>query len=49
MKIIADTGHRPGNEWMVDECALWNGSSGGAAKCVKYAQKHNKPICQPLE
>lgn len=31
------------NEWMVDNCnivvALWNGSPGGTANCVKYAEK----------
>lgn len=36
------------NEWMVDHCniliAVWNGSSGGTANCVKYAQTKNKEI-----
>lgn len=36
------------NEWMVDNCdrlvALWDGSSGGTANCVKYAEKVGKPI-----
>lgn len=36
------------NKWMVDHCdkvcALWDGSSGGTAHCVAYAQKKNKPI-----
>jgi len=36
------------NEWMVDHCdalvAVWDGSSGGTANCVKYAQKMKKPI-----
>lgn len=30
------------NEWMVDNCnlliAVWNGSAGGTANCVKYAR-----------
>ena len=34
------------NEWMVDNCdvliAIWDGSSGGTANCVKYAQSKNK-------
>jgi len=36
------------NEWMVDECdhliAVWDGTSGGTANCVKYAQTQSKPI-----
>lgn len=36
------------NEWMVDNCdivvALWNGTQGGTANCIKYANKVNKPI-----
>ena len=36
------------NEWMVDNCdvliAVWDGSSGGTANCVKYAQKMKKKI-----
>ena len=36
------------NEWMVDNCdtvlALWNGTSGGTANCVAYAEKMGKPI-----
>lgn len=36
------------NEWMVDNSdqvlALWNGSSGGTANCIKYAEKVGKPI-----
>lgn len=31
------------NEWMVDRCdvllALWNGTAGGTANCVAYAQR----------
>lgn len=34
------------NKWMVDQCsylnALWNGSEGGTANCVKYAK--NKKV-----
>jgi len=36
------------NEWMVNNCtrlaALWNGSDGGTANCVGYAQKLERPI-----
>jgi uncharacterized phage-like protein YoqJ len=36
------------NKWMVDHCdalvAIWNGTSGGTANCVKYALSVNKPI-----
>jgi uncharacterized phage-like protein YoqJ len=36
------------NEFMVDQCdvlfALWNGSPGGTANCVRYAQKVGKKI-----
>lgn len=36
------------NEWMVDNSdqvlALWDGSDGGTANCVKYANKVGKPI-----
>lgn len=35
------------NEWMVNECdrlyAYWNGSSGGTANCVRYAETVMKP------
>ena len=35
------------NEWMVDECAalvaLWDGSAGGTANCLKYANKIGRP------
>mgnify|MGYP003392972328 CR=1 FL=1 len=34
------------NEWMVDNCdkiiALWNGSPGGTANCLKYALDQGK-------
>lgn len=36
------------NEYIVDHCAIllavWNGSSGGTANCVKYAEKVRRPI-----
>lgn len=36
------------NKWMVDNAdviiALWNGSSGGTANCVKYAEKNLKKV-----
>lgn len=36
------------NEYMVDRAdlilALWNGSSGGTANCIQYAQKVHKPV-----
>ena len=36
------------NQWMVDnsECvlALWNGTPGGTANCVRYANNANKPV-----
>jgi uncharacterized phage-like protein YoqJ len=36
------------NEWMVDNAdailALWNGSPGGTANCIQYAQSKGKPI-----
>jgi hypothetical protein len=36
------------NEWMVDRCdlvaALWDGSSGGTANCVHYAERVGRPI-----
>lgn len=36
------------NKWMVDNCdtvlAIWNGTDGGTANCVRYAQAANKPI-----
>lgn len=36
------------NEWMVnhatDLCALWNGTSGGTANCVKYANYKALPV-----
>jgi len=36
------------NEWMVDHChalvAVWNGTGGGTANCVRYAKRVGKPI-----
>lgn len=36
------------NEWMVDHgdevLAIWDGTKGGTANCVKYAQRKNKHI-----
>jgi len=36
------------NEWMVDNCdlliAVWDGTSGGTANCVKYAKQKSKSI-----
>jgi len=36
------------NEWIVDNSdgllACWDGSNGGTANCVQYAQRFNKPI-----
>jgi uncharacterized phage-like protein YoqJ len=35
------------NIWMVDNCdaliAVWNGTKGGTANCVRYARQVNKP------
>jgi len=36
------------NQYMVDRCdvvlALWNGSPGGTANCIRYAKNIHKPI-----
>lgn len=36
------------NQWMVDRChllvAVWNGTPGGTASCVAYAEKVQRPI-----
>jgi uncharacterized phage-like protein YoqJ len=41
------------NEWMVDHSALvlalWNGSKGGTANCIRYANKVKKPIINVWE
>ena len=53
VKLVTDETYKPylmqvRNEYMVDLAdkiiAVWNGSSGGTANCVKYAQKKNKEI-----
>lgn len=55
VRVVCSGGYHPAkmqhrNEWMVDNSdvllALWNGSSGGTANCVRYAQKRNKPTIQ---
>ena len=52
-KFISEPGYatwkmQKRNEWMVDNCdlliAVWDGSEGGTANCVKYAKKVKKPI-----
>lgn len=51
--IVCDGGYagyklQKRNEWMVDHCdiliAVWDGTSGGTANCVNYAQSVNKEI-----
>lgn len=46
--VVCEGGYAPWkmqkrNEWMVDNCdtvlALWNGSKGGTANCVAFAEK----------
>lgn len=36
------------NRWMVDNCdfiaALWNGSPGGTANCLRYAEAASRPV-----
>ena len=53
LKVVCEGGYAPWkmqvrNEWMVDNSdqvlALWNGTKGGTANCVAYAEKKNKPI-----
>lgn len=50
---ICEPGYSPAkmqtrNEWMVDHCdvliAVWDGSSGGTANCVRYAEQVGKEI-----
>lgn len=52
VRIISPGGFSVGkmqyrNEWMVNRCdrlvALWDGSSGGTANCVFYADRKKKP------
>lgn len=51
--IVSPGGYEPWkmqarNEWMVDNCnilaAMWNGSSGGTANCIRYAQAKERKI-----
>lgn len=51
--IVCDGAYAPykmqvRNEWMVNHsnriAALWNGTSGGTANCVNFAEKVGKPI-----
>lgn len=51
--IVTETGYtlecmNKRNEWMVNNCdlliAVWDGTSGGTANCVKYAVKKKKQI-----
>lgn len=51
--IVSEGGYAPWkmqrrNEWMVDHCdrvlALFNGTEGGTANCIKYAGRYNKPV-----
>ncbi len=53
VEIVCEGGYAPWkmqvrNQWMVDNAdkmlALWDGSSGGTANCLKYAEKKQKPI-----
>lgn len=53
VKIVCEGEYAPWkmqvrNEWMVDNAdrvlALWNGTKGGTANCVAYAEKKSKPI-----
>lgn len=52
-RVICDGGYSPQkmqirNEWMVNNCdlliAVWDGTSGGTANCVKYAESVGKQI-----
>lgn len=51
--IVSEGGYSPAkmqvrNEWMVDHCdkliAVWDGTDGGTANCVKYAKSISKDI-----
>lgn len=53
VKIVSEGGYAPWkmfrrNEWMVQKAdrlvALWDGSTGGTAGCVKYALSQGKPV-----
>lgn len=52
-KVISEPGYaaykmQKRNEWMVDNCdgliAVWNGTPGGTANCVRYAQSKGTKI-----
>ncbi len=50
--VIGDSYHisnyQRRNEWMVDHAqrmlALWNGSPGGTANCIAYAERVKRPV-----
>lgn len=53
VEYVCEPGYAPWkmqkrNEWMTDQAdvlvAVWNGSKGGTANCVSYAEKINKNI-----
>lgn len=53
VELITPGPYKPGvmdvrNEWMVDHSdimlAVWNGTPGGTANCVEYAEKRQVPI-----
>lgn len=55
VKIVSEGGYTVNkmqirNQWMVDNCdalvAVWDGTSGGTANCVRYAMSVDKPIVQ---
>ena len=52
--VVSEGGYSPHkmqirNEWMVDHCeyvlAMWDGSSGGTANCIKYANQVGVTVC----
>lgn len=53
VKLVCEGGYAPykmqvRNQWMVDHCdllvALWDGTSGGTANCIKYANGIGRKI-----
>ncbi len=51
--VVCEGGYAPQkmqvrNEWMVNKSdrmlAMWNGSLGGTANCIKYAEQMRRPI-----
>lgn len=53
VRVVSEGGYSPSkmqirNQAMVDDCdevwALWDGSSGGTANCVAYAEKVGRPV-----